>query len=720
MPSGIDFLDRAAQSGIAFGRVFSTVDRVLNPDVIGVRVVGYNPYDGQYQPSAPGWSDGENIYLNQSYLPPLYQRKPKTAQVQVLTMEEAQAQSSMRRDNLSVWMGVNAHELGHTLYTPRNDSVLVERIKQLLGPYPRLFRVFNLLEDQRQERLLLAEFPTMRSHLLSATAFYFYPAAFGYPSKGATGNPMAASDGGQWPLVAGRTWIDPAVRKRIALEYAVNGGDYRQVARLIGEYQRIGDPGLNDADHAFEVILEVHKLLLDDLPEVPQGCGGLAPETQPQRRGWNEPKSMTKGEDTPAVADEELVPVADGEEWDDEGFEDEIEQAKEDFEKQKNEGKGEGEDQPGDGDKGEDGDGDPNGGDGTDDGDTRVPPIDDRYAPSHSGASGEDGSENINDGLDDWYNDDEIPEDPWADNTKAQDLANQIKDQAMRDLSLDKTAQKDMKSVMAALADPGVNRDEVTKDREPVPVSDVSKRTAKKMSERFRQFVDRSLPYWERRVDSGRLNVDRYMNSDSFNYDELFDRFDPGNQDDMSLEVVVLLDRSGSMGHGPGSNLWKACEASWVVCRAVTEADGEVAVIAYDTASYLIAAPGEKVNPNKMDAIRSGGGTNPTKALIDAFIRLEPSEAAHKVCVFLTDGDWAGGEDVVRAINNEGITTIGFVIGGQAIFRRQGQENATLEELMGTQYAAEINDPFEMLPVIEKVIVDRLEAVGHEQEGWAH
>ena len=63
------------------------------------------------------------------------------------TLPEARASSRMK--------GLNFHELGHALYTPRESEQIGNDLAQL----------FNMLEDQRVERLVIERYPDSKPYL---------------------------------------------------------------------------------------------------------------------------------------------------------------------------------------------------------------------------------------------------------------------------------------------------------------------------------------------------------------------------------------------------------------------------------------------------------------------------------------------------------------------------------------------------------------------------
>ena len=150
-----------------FGRVYSAVDQILNPDVDKVVVI-----DEPGMP--PAWTDGMRITINQAAMPPLH----KGTQL-----------------DLATWIGINAHELAHSIFTPREKTPLMARVRAVTTAYPSLRKVLNIMADQRDERLMIAQYPPLKVYLLAAARHFF---------------DREYHEGSQvWALLAGRTWVTP-------------------------------------------------------------------------------------------------------------------------------------------------------------------------------------------------------------------------------------------------------------------------------------------------------------------------------------------------------------------------------------------------------------------------------------------------------------------------------------------------------------------------------
>src|SRR4051812_49867536 len=75
------------------------------------------------------------------------------------------------RAKVAVWLGTNAHELGHVLFSPRTGSPLMVRVRDD-ADFRALAMLHNIVEDQRQERLVLARFAPRRTYLVAALAHH--------------------------------------------------------------------------------------------------------------------------------------------------------------------------------------------------------------------------------------------------------------------------------------------------------------------------------------------------------------------------------------------------------------------------------------------------------------------------------------------------------------------------------------------------------------------
>lgn len=172
-------------------------------------------------------------------------------------------------------------------------------------------------------------------------------------------------------------------------------------------------------------------------------------------------------------------------------------------------------------------------------------------------------------------------------------------------------------------------------------------------------------PGWHRRVDSGRLNVVRWVvDRDP---EEAFDRWDEGVADAVNIEAVILLDASGSMN----GVINEAYNAMWVLKRAFDTVEISSTVIVYDEINDILYGSDESATAAVRVALNKGGGTDPTRGLQQAARILGNSSKSQKLLIVLTDGEWFSSVDdygmsadnYIARMNDVGVTTaLGFMV----------------------------------------------------------
>ena len=296
------------------GRELRLTDQMLSLDVDSLSIVEGGP--------APAWTsaEGDAITINVNDMPNLNTRR-----------------------GIAVWLGTNAHELFHNLYTPRSTSLLMRRVSAAENSTDRgIHRSWNILEDQRIERLGLARYAPWRGYLVAALSHHI-PAV----------HPMA------WTLVAGRTWLTDEVRAIARATFVATNGEADAVrcAELIGAYQRLFDPGESDAAEAYDILTEFHGLFGGALP--PRGSCGMAGKV-----AEGEPEQVDDDTVPFPTADEadEDEPDASGDDEGDEGGDEDADG--DDGDDGSDADDGDGDDGSGDDESDDDGDGDSDEGDG--------------------------------------------------------------------------------------------------------------------------------------------------------------------------------------------------------------------------------------------------------------------------------------------------------------------------------------------------------------------
>jgi hypothetical protein len=211
------------------GRELRLTDQILSVDMDTVSIVPSGP--------APAWTtlDGDAVSFALDKMP-----------------------APTSRDAVAVWLGTNAHELGHVLFTPRRNSPLMRLVLESESLDRRgIAQLHNIVEDQREERLLLGRFAPWRTYLTAAL-----------------GHHLVANSETAWLLMAGRTWLPDAVRAEARARFveAWNEATADEVTSIVGEYQYLTDPGDTEADEAWRLLCQLHGIFDGAMPKLPRSC----------------------------------------------------------------------------------------------------------------------------------------------------------------------------------------------------------------------------------------------------------------------------------------------------------------------------------------------------------------------------------------------------------------------------------------------------------------
>ena len=154
---------------------------------------------------------------------------------------------------------------------------------------------------------------------------------------------------------------------------------------------------------------------------------------------------------------------------------------------------------------------------------------------------------------------------------------------------------------------------------------------------------------------SGRINVKRVMQGAP--RDEVFDEWQEGRNESAQMEVVVLLDYSGSMDN----RMRDASTVLWTIKRAVEMVGRETSVtcIGFDTHATLLYGSQERAEANAIRVFASQGGTNPKDALEEAARIFHNTRRANRVLMLVTDGMFPNehNDSLIERFNAAGVLT---------------------------------------------------------------
>lgn len=185
--------------------------------------------------------------------------------------------------------------------------------------------------------------------------------------------------------------------------------------------------------------------------------------------------------------------------------------------------------------------------------------------------------------------------------------------------------------------------------------------TYRHVSREFQRIFAEHESGWERGVESGRLSVAQVMRSTArdgyVDQESAFDRWSPDQREDIGLEVVILVDQSGSMCHsynaprGALSPIGMASNALYTMKRALDDVDANTTVIGFGSFAGTLYKRSERAPKGVMRRFDANkGGTSPWDALRVANSILSGSDRPNKVLAVFTDGQW---NDYLSATGHE-------------------------------------------------------------------
>lgn len=191
--------------------VYSKADTIIVGDHIPVSV------DSEGEVNSPAFNDGKSIIFNASLL------------------------EKIDDSTITSLHGFNYHEVAHILYSPRRGSELGKWIRDNSMRKP-----YNILEDSRIERLLIAKYPSTRLYLEACITDYLLK-----------GDPKTWKD--YFHLVTGRKYIDLEVRQAICDRFIKAYGEdmAHDIASIVHTYRTLVFP--EDYDKAIELITRFSK-----------------------------------------------------------------------------------------------------------------------------------------------------------------------------------------------------------------------------------------------------------------------------------------------------------------------------------------------------------------------------------------------------------------------------------------------------------------------------
>lgn len=611
----------------ALARVYQKADRVLTGDRITVVV------DRGSGKQAPAWTDGNTITFN---------------------LDKIDSATSI--DDLIRLTGLNYHELGHAMFTPRKGTRIVREVLN-----KGWFNAFNILEDQRLETFLTVMYPS--------TVPYFTATFMRYCTTN------KASWDGNFLLMYGRKYLPKKVRdefrRRFTSPHLIPDAE-----RIINRYRELVFPR-DDAEGL--VLIEAFADILRQHGKVPDDPNGHSTNGRPMiERG--RPASQEEQEEAIDNIDTWDDYYDDDDDTDDESVDDDGDGEGDEDEDGEAGGKGKSKDDDTDADSDSDSDGDGDAEDG--DGDEGGNGSSNTAPPSHADdTDDEDDEADATDGSTSGGKGTGTGKDASAAEAFTDDELRDLLDAAAREAeSLPEVVEEAKRK-----QDTIVNGDGNVETHLPsapfttLRPDDVHLSTVRRLTHEFQQLQADSDPGYKPYRSSGRINIQRVI-TDGVDFESMFDEWNEGQQDATDIEAVLTVDISGSMG---GSEA-ETSLALWTLKRALEDVDASVSVFAFNGESFKLYGRDEKADRGSARIFKAGGNTNPAGTILEAMRIFHASRRTHKLFIAITDGGWSNGyvmgtdnDGAIQRMNDHGITTATAYIGGltEADIKKHGYDH---------------------------------------------
>jgi len=226
-----------------------------------------------------------------------------------------------------------------------------------------------------------------------------------------------------------------------------------------------------------------------------------------------------------------------------------------------------------------------------------------------------------------------------------------------------KEIKREIAGIRGQLANPDIHISQTPMPYVSVPVDAECVTLARQLETELTRITAEVEPRWLYGSDTGRLNVARAMRGDD--PDELFDEWEEGREQDTELELVILLDLSGSMD---GPKIYQSARAMWALKRGAEQASGTVTVLGFSHSSYVLYAREDRAERATWRKFEADGGTSPGRVLETAHRVLTQSTKRNKMLVAITDGQWpmysAGHQVLENLVKTMPGTTVFLSLGG--------------------------------------------------------
>lgn len=595
---------------MAAARVLQRTDRILSGK-FDLTV----EYDPQAHLVAPAYSDADTITLS------------------------SKITTSGEIDTLKM-LGLNYHELCHVMFTPSDTSVAVNRLHQEGIPYD----LFNQAEDQRIEMLF--------SKMYSPAVPFFRQAVADLILDGA----QHVSE--TWPLIAGRLYIPANIRKAAKAAYAEahSAVEAQAIEDLLREYLLIDwDTDIDEGIDILKALLDIYQ---DDAPQAPCASqSGGADQDHPDAEDARDQVAEDAANDDTSDEPEDQDEDQDAEEGDSETSAEEGDSDEDQDESEEVTG---GPGEPGEEDEaqeeGEDGD------EATEGQGEASPEPGDAEGEGEGAPEAADAEGDAQEATEGDASDGRSPGEVLLDETEA------MQDEA--ESEMEKQGVSMARDIELELDRPGQELGaNFPKNQGFQPVTSEAQALAHDLYSTLAELAMAVEPGWHRDRNRGRINPGRFLRSEPWDIEGVFDEWDEGLEDALDIEVAIMVDTSSSMLNGkrngkPIQPSHEVAAAAWALKKALDDHGIPAGVLTFDSQTRRWFKPSDQADPAWMPASLAVASTNPVQGLAEVGRVFAESRHKRRIFICLTDGAWF-----------EGL----FRVNGTSVSKRQMVENIDAE-----------------------------------------
>jgi len=540
------------------------------------------------------------------------------------------------RDAMLWLSGLNYHELSHCFFTPRVNSRMVIIVQQRGH-----FMAMNALEDQSAESKFVRLYNPAR-HYFTAVI-----------TKMMLNNDLYVQM--NYPLIAGRKYLPKELRKQFRDEYLVPE-QIPEIDRIVSEYCDCVYP--TDEDKMLHLIGEFHELINEMQQQTGMspdltshtGDGTINDDSHPdkgiregevvsvsvQREATEKPQEPQEGEEGEEAA-QTTSGSSEGEEADEES-------------------QGQGSDEESEGQCEQEGE-----------------------AEDQDGLPGGDGAGSFTGKSRKW--------EPGTLDGLLESINQEVKEKVGHEL--DQRTQ----AVRSSERDYEVSSGQARFDERPPTTEHTT--SSRGVEREMRRLQQKYKPGWNRRMETGKVDANQVANIRRGRTD-VFKRFQPGVQNALDIEVVMLLDRSGSMYE----HMREAGSALWVLHRAMKNIGAEVTVIGYsDSLECDVLMQRGSQTPKNVRDYWSGGATFVMPAMNEARRIFKASRRALKLMTIVTDGMFSDAGSVLEAMNTmqEPIAIVGI--------NQNVRSTWDPDKIKALRVSKKIANPIELVPFTRDLVI---------------